>query len=187
MNASRKPALYAVAGLLLAAVAIAGVNVALPSLQARAGTIVFSVADSAPSTPNATASKIYLSIDQIMIHRENNETTSDTRDWTTIAITPTKTVELLSLKDLSDNFPQLGTAKLSAGTYNLIWLHIADATATMNGVSQTVRVPSGILKIPEIRIMISDGGVTNILIDIGYDSVHVNRELILRPVAHILS
>ena len=187
MNPTRQLTLYALTGLLLAATAIAAVNLTLPSLMAHEGTLVFSVADAAPSAPNVTVSKIYLTIDQIMIHRENNDTANDTRDWTTIAITPAKTVELLSLKNLSENFPQLATTKLPAGTYNLIFLRVATATATMNGVNQTVRVPSGMLKIPEIRIVISDGGVTNILIDIGYDSVHVNRELILRPVAHILS
>ncbi len=174
------------AGLILAAAAIVGVTFSLPSLQAHTGTLVFSVADDAPSS-NATVSKIYLTIDQIMIHRENDDTANDANDWTTIAITPAKTIELLSLRSISENFPQLATTKLPAGTYNLIWLRIDNATAIMKGVNQTVRVPSGMLKIPEIRIVISDGGVTNILIDIGYDSLHVNKELILRPVAHILS
>lgn len=188
MNETRRLAIYGLAGLLLAATAIAAVNLSLPSLQAHTGTLVFSVTDAAPSSSNA--SKIYLTIDQIMIHRENNVTANDTRDWTTIAITPSKTIELLSLKNLSEKFPQLATAKLPAGTYNLIWLHIDSAVATINGVNQTVRVPSGMLKIPEIRIMISDGGVTNVLIDIGYESIHLNgnsKDLILRPVAHILS
>ena len=190
MNEARRISIYALAGLLLAATAIAAVNLSLPSLQAHTGTLVFSVADAAPSAPNTTVSKIYLTVDQIMIHRENNDTANATGDWTTIPITPAKTIELLSLRNISENFPQLATTKLTAGTYNLISLRIANATATMSGKNQTVIVPSGMLKIPEIRIVISDGGVTNILIDIGYDSIHLNgnsRVLMLRPVAHILS
>src|SRR5712692_931787 len=187
MNETKRLTTYALAGLLLAAAAIAAVTFSLPSLQAHTGTLVFSVADAAPSSPNTTVSKIYLTIDQIMIHRENNDTANATSDWTTIAISPAKTIELLSLRNISEHFPQLATTKLPAGTYNLIFLRVTNAMATMNGVNQTVRVPSGMLKIPEIRIVISDGGVTNILIDIGYESVHVNKDLILRPVAHILS
>ncbi len=190
MNASRQLSPPVLAGLLLAAVAIIAVNFSLPALRAHTGTLVFSVADAAPSSSNATVSKIYLTIDQIMIHRENNDTSNDTRDWTAIAINPAKTIELLSLRNISENFPELATTKLPAGTYNLISLHISNATATWNGANQTVRVPSGMLKIPEIRIVISDAGVTNILIDVGYDSIHLNgnsKELILRPVAHILS
>ena len=190
MNETGRLSVYALAGLILAAAAIAAVNFSLPSLQAHTGTLVFSVADAAPSVPNTTVSKIYLTIDQIMIHRENNDTTNNSSDWTTIAITPSKTIELLSLRNISENFPQLATTKLPAGTYNLIFLRIANASATMSGMNRTVIVPSGMLKIPEIRIVISDGGVTNILIDIGYDSIHLNgntRVLMLRPVAHILS
>ncbi len=189
MNETRRLSTYALAGLILAATAIVAVNFSLPSLQAHTGTLVFDVADAAPSA-NSSVSKIYLTIDQIMIHRENNDTVNATNDWTTVAITPSKTIELLSLRNISEHFPQLATAKLPAGTYNLIFLRVTNAMATMNGVNQTVRVPSGVLKIPEIRIVISDGGVTNVLIDIGYESIHLNgnsKDLILRPVAHILS
>ncbi len=186
MNPTRQVTLYALAGLLLAASAIAAVNLTLPTLQARTGTLVVSIADTPPNPLNTTVTKLYLTIDQIMIHKESNDTANETKGWFNVYI-PTTTIELLSLRNLTEHFPQLATAKLEAGTYNLIWLRIENATAIMNGKSVTLKVPSGTLKIPLVRFTISDGGVTTILIDIGYDSVHVNKELILRPVAHILS
>ncbi len=186
MIAARSLPVYALAGVLLAATAIAAINYSLPLLQAKIGTVVLSVSDSPPSVADASISKIYLKIDEIMLHRENNQSINDGRGWVNVTISA-KTIELLSLRNLTENFPQLGTAKLPAGTYNLIWLNIDSAQATINGANETLKLPSGTLKIPLIRFTISDGGVTNILIDLGYDSIHVNKELILHPVAHILS
>lgn len=186
MNPTRQIMLYALAGLLLAATAITTVNFSLPSLEAHTGTLVLSVKDATPNVSNDSVTKLYLTIDQIMVHKETNDTANETSGWFNVPV-PSTTIELLSLRNLSENLPQLGTAKLPAGTYNLIWLHVSNASAIVDGQSWHLKVPSGILKITEVGFKVSDGGVTNILIDIGYNSVHVNKELILRPVAHILS
>jgi uncharacterized protein DUF4382 len=182
MNETRRLAIYGLAGLILAATAIVTVNFSLPSLQAHVGTLDLLVKDAPPSGSNTTVTKLYLTIDQIMVHRETN----DTGSWVNVSI-PSTTIELLSLRNLSENFPQLAAAKLPSGTYNLIWLRVTNATAIVKGAFWQLRVPSGMIKIPEIRFTVSDGGVTNILIDIGYQSVHLNHELMLSPVAHILS
>ncbi len=185
MNETRRLAIYGLAGLLLAATAIAAVNFSLPSLRAHTGTLDLLVKDAAPSASNTTVTKLYLTIDQIMVHKETNDASNET-GWFNITI-PTTTIELLSLRNLSDHFPQLGTTKLPAGTYNLIWLRVTNASAIVGGQSWHLKVPSGVLKFQDARFTVSDGGVTTILLDIGYESVHVNKELILRPVAHILS
>ncbi len=186
MNETRRLAIYGLAGLLLAATAIAAVNFSLPSLQAHTGTLDLLVKDAAPNASNTTVTKLYLTIDQIMVHKQTNDTANETTSWFNVSI-PSTTIELLSLRNLSDHFPQLGTAKLPAGTYNLIWLRVTNASAIVGGESWHLKVPSGMLKFQQARFTVSDGGVTTILLDIGYVSVHVNKDLILRPVAHILS
>ncbi len=182
MNPTARLSIYSLTGLLLAAVVIAAVNLSLPALQAHTGTLILSVSDANPNLSNPTVTKIYLTLDQIMIHRMGNDTTNATGEWTTIPITP-KTFELLSLRDLSG----LASTKIPAGTYNQIRFRVVSASGLIDGQNQTLRVPSGILKVPELNITITDGGFTNVLIDIGYQSVDVNHNLMLRPVAHILS
>lgn len=188
MNTTRRLALYALLGLLIAIGSIATINFTLPSIEAKTGTLVISVENTL--TPTGTApSKIYLTVDQIMVHRVANATANDTGEWFNYTV-PDTTVELLSLHDIGQSFPQLATAKLPVGSYNLLWLRIVSATANFGNGNETLKVPSGVLKIPQVRFTVTQNGVVDILIDLGTESVHIagdGNHLNLRPVAHLLS
>ena len=101
-----------------------------------AGVTVFSLSD-APGV--STISALNISVSGAMIH------STSTGKWYTVFSSNTpKTFDLVALRNTSQ---LLSGANLSGGMYDEIVLEVANASAVVNGNTQTVFLPSGDLRI----------------------------------------
>ncbi len=114
---------------------------------------------------------IYLTISSIMLHSKSGQ-------WITVS-NATKTVLLTS------NLSFLASSTIPAGNYTEIRLVISSATATIGGINISVKVPSGVIKIPIIAggLKVSGGSTSKLEIIIGPHLVSTgNGKYIFSPV-----
>lgn len=144
-------------------------------------------------TDQGTISSLVLSISEVKVHKastteteteqsegqETNET--DGGGW--ITVVGSKTVDLIQVKGVND---LLGETSLDAGKYTQIRLSVSSATATIDGVSHTLTIPSGTLKFVH-PFEIENNKTTSLIIDFNADNsiVKAGDKYILNPVVRI--
>jgi len=144
-------------------------------------------------TDQGNISSLVLSISEIKVHKTGaNETTTEQSEgqetnetdgggWVTVV--GSKTVDLIQVKDIKDI---LGETSLDAGKYTQIRLSISSATATIDGTSYTLTIPSGTLKFIH-PFEIENNKTTSLILDFNADSsiVKAGDKHILKPVVRI--
>lgn len=174
--------LLAAAGLVLAGAGCTGttdtnVNVTTPPPPAAQGRAVFTVTDAAADMTGV--SSIMLTVDKLEAH-------DATEGWVTVSTTP-KTYDLIKLK-ATDSAELLADAKLAAGTYDQIRLDISKVELTVNGKTQTAKLPSSSLKLVG-NLTVTAGETTTVALDFMADkSLHLTGSgtYILTPVVRLL-
>jgi len=142
-------------------------------------------------TDQGNISSLVLSISEVKIHmatanetgqtegQETNET--DTSGWITIA--GAKTIDLITVKDVKEI---LGETTLTEGKYTQVRLSVSSATATIDGVTHTLTVPSKSIKFVH-QFDIETNKTTSLIIDFDADRsiVTAGDKYILKPVVRI--
>jgi len=142
-------------------------------------------------TDQGNISSLVLSISEVKIHQavanetgqtegqETNET--DTSGWMTV--TGAKTIDLIQVKDIKEI---LGETTLSEGKYTQVRLSISSATATIDGISYDVKIPSKSIKFIH-PFEIETNKTTSLIIDFDADRslVEAGDKYILKPVVRI--
>lgn len=140
-------ALFLVAAIVLVAACVQG------SSNVGQGTLQFKVTDS-----NLNITSLVLTISKIDVHLAGSNTTpeapinqtdigseandTDNSGWITI-FSGTKTIDLVSVKNITDI---LSEGSLQSGKYTQIRLFVNSATAVINGVSTSLKIPSNTIK-----------------------------------------
>jgi hypothetical protein len=193
--ATRKMVYFAILGILLAGSMIAvfqvtpvlakdgTVSVYMSSIQfdiSRNPTITSSsqsVDAQISGRPTDTLLSLNVTIDSVTIHRnDNNSAVTSNVKFTFDVLKPFNVSTLIT------------STKVPAENVTLVTLHVASATAAVQGVSglRTVKVPSGELKIP-VQPALAVKAQTNSSIDIS-GTAHIvftgSGEIILTPVLH---
>ncbi len=182
---AKKLSIYALTGVIIAALSISAIFVSGAYLASNAdsqngnvkqqnpaafGALVVSIKD-AP----VEISKLEVTIDSIEVRDQNS-------GWTNLPFieeTESVTVDLLTLQDISQD---LSTISLPVGDYNHIRLHVKDATATFEDTSVIeLNVPSGKIDII-VHFEINEDSTTKVLIDMTADSVAISNSHNLKPV-----
>lgn len=119
---------------------------------------------------------LYVTINSIMFHNTNGE-------WVTCSNASIK----LNLASLVNTSTLVANCKLPNGTYNLVFLYVSSAQATVNGKTYSCKVPSGFIKVPlEPQPMVINGTSSyNVNVDMGaVNNVNItgNGECIVKPV-----
>lgn len=171
----RKTSLYAVAGVLIAIVIIAGVfvsGVQFPG-SVKAGTLIVLVTD-AP----VDLKELNITIDSLSIQDADG-------NWIDLQLIGGQPVyfDLLALQNVSKT---LSVTSIPAGNYTMLKMHVLTANATsINGDFIDLRVPSEHIKVllkPHLE-MKEDGSIT-VTIDLEpeWSKIMISRSLNLKPV-----
>jgi hypothetical protein len=112
-----------------------------------------------------------------------NVTGGTTAGWKTLMNT-SKTFDLIELQGVKE---LLGNISLETGKYAQIRVYLSGATVTINGVKQSLKVPSGALKLIH-PFTITDGGLTTLTLDFDAGkSVHkAGTKYMMKPVIKII-
>jgi hypothetical protein len=122
---------------------------------------------------------------------EGNETSGEetndtsTAGWVTVVQGP-KTVDLVQVKGIKD---LLGETTLKAGKYTQIRVYVDSATATIDGQTQTMKIPSGAIKFIH-PFTIEENKTTSIIIDFNADKSVVvtgNESFMFKPVVKLIT
>lgn len=132
-------------------------------------------ATGSPDRPNVLSLEV--TIDSVRVHSGISD---DETSWTEIS---SGSVTLDLMKPSGESI-LLGSANIAEQNITMVRMHVASASATVEGASGTeVKVPSGELKIP-VNAQIRGQLTTSIML--APDSVHVvnqpNGDIIVRPV-----
>jgi hypothetical protein len=173
-NGIRQVGLFGVAGVLVAALIIAGFVI---------GGNVFEVSGKSTLTIQIMDKPVELdhlnmTIDWVKIQDEGG-------NWhnLTLKVEPFY-FDLLSLQNVSET---LSETELPAGNYTMIWMHVLTANATYpDGTVADLRVPSDTIKVLlKPHISLEDDGQMTVLIDLEPEDLNataVSHSLNLRPV-----
>ena len=105
----------------------------------RTASILYTVSDSPAMAINGQAvSAVTIKVTNISIH------SATTGKWYSAPVTTNGTYNLVALSNTS---AFMSNAQLTAGTYDEIALTISNVTATVNGTTRSVFLPSGTLKV----------------------------------------
>jgi hypothetical protein len=173
-NGIRQVGLFGVAGILVAALIIAGFVI---------GGSVFEVSGKSNLTILITDKPVELdhlnmTIDWVRIQDENGT-------WYNLTLkTAPFYFDLLSLQNVSET---LSETELPAGNYTMIRMHVLTANATYpDGTVADLRVPSDTIKVLlKPHLSLEDGGQMTVLIDLqpeDLNAIAVSHSLNLRPV-----
>ena len=161
---------------------------------AATGTLQVKITDAAE---NITALNLDISrIDVHMAGTETNATTGNetsgeetndtsTAGWTTVVQGP-KTIDLIQVKGVTD---LLGETALQPGKYTQIRVYVTSATATINGQTQTLKIPSGAIKFIHPFTIVANQ-TTSLIIDFNADRSIVetgNGTFIFKPVVALVT
>lgn len=149
-------------------------QVSLASGAVPSGLTLFSISDS-PTVQDISAVNVV--VDSAAIHSQT------TGKWYTVLSAP-ETFDLVQLNGIS---AMLSGASLSSGTYDEIVLHVASVSAVIGDQTQSVKVPSGTLKIFG-TFNVSNSMTSWINIDVNLEkSLHItgNGDVILLPVLRV--
>jgi hypothetical protein len=173
-NGIRQLGLFGVAGVLVAALIIAGFVI---------GNNVFEVAGKSTLTIQIMDKPVELdhlnmTIDWVKIQDEGE-------NWYNLTLkTEPFYFDLLTLQNVSET---LSETELPAGNYTKIWMHVLTANATYpDGNVTDLTVPSDTIKVLlKPHLSLEDGGQMTVLIDLqpeDLNSIAISRSLNLRPV-----
>ena len=173
-NGKRHTGLFGVAGILVAALIIAGFAIGANIFQAQGkGILTIQVMDKPVELEH-----LNVTIDWVRIQAEDES-------WVNLTLkTQPFYFDLLALQNVSET---LSETEIPAGNYSMIQLHVLTANATYpNGTDVELTVPSDVIKVllkPHLNI--ESGGQVTVLIDLQPDdlnSIAVSHSLNLRPV-----
>ena len=113
----------------------------------------------------------------------NNVTGGGDAGWK-ILTNQSKTFDLIAIKGVS---AMLGSINLDVGKYTQIRLYLTNATVTINGVKQSLKIPSGVLKLVH-PFTIKGGDTLTLTLDFDAEkSVHqAGTQYIMRPTIKII-
>jgi len=165
--------LYAIAGILLAALMVSGVymsGVRFPSVTAQTGTLVVLLTD-AP----VNITHLNITIDSFSVHLENES-------WIDVPFVDDKDEVYFDLLELYNVTMELSVAEIAAGNYTKMRMTIKTANATFaSGDSVDLTVPPGHIDVI-IHFEIVSDDTTVVLIDMEADWVAISHNNRLRPV-----
>jgi len=173
-NGIRQVGLFGVAGVLVAAMIIAGFVIGENVFQVSGkGVLTIQIMDKPVELDH-----LNMTIDWVQIQDEDE-------NWydLTLKVEPFY-FDLLSLQDVSET---LSETEIPAGNYTKIWMHVLTANATYpDGTVADLRVPSDIIKVLlKPHLSFEDGGQITVLIDLqpeDLNAIAVSQSLNLRPV-----
>jgi len=142
-------------------------------------------------TDQGNISSLVLSISEVRVHMAGNETaeqsegqeTNETAGSGWITVAGSKTIDLIQVKGITDI---LGETSLGPGKYTQIRLSVSSATAVIDGVTYSLKVPSGSIKFVH-PFEIENNKTTSLILDFNADSsiVKAGDKYILKPVVRI--
>jgi hypothetical protein len=173
-NGIRQVGLFGVAGVLVAALIIAGFVIGnnISEVSGK-GVLTIQVMDEPVELDH-----LNMTIDWVKIQDEGE-------NWYNLTLkTEPFYFDLLSLQNVSET---LSETELPAGNYTKIWMHVLTANATYpDGTVADLRVPSDTIKVLlKPHLSLEDGGQMTVLIDLqpeDLNSIAVSQSLNLRPV-----
>lgn len=170
----RQIGLFGVAGVLVAALIIAGFVIGNNIFEVPGkGVLTIQVMDKPVELDH-----LNMTIDWVKIQDEDE-------NWYNLTLkTEPFYFDLLSLQNVSET---LSETELPAGNYTKIWMHVLTANATYpDGTVADLRVPSDVIKVLlKPHLSLEDGGQMTVLIDLqpeDLNSIAISRSLNLRPV-----
>ncbi len=173
-SGKRHTGLFGVAGVLVAALIIAGFVVGGNIFQAQGkGTLTILVMDKPVELAH-----LNVTINWVRIQDENES-------WVDLTLkTEPFYFDLLTLQNVSET---LSETEIPAGNYTMIQMHVLTANATyLDGNTTDLRVPSDVIKVllqPHLKL--ESGVQATVLIDLQPDdtnSIAISHSLNLRPV-----
>jgi hypothetical protein len=173
-NGIRHVSLFGTAGVLVAALIIAGFVIGGNIFQASAkGVLTIDVMDKPVELEH-----LNVTIDWAKIQGEDE-------NWVDLTLkTEPFYFDLLALQDVSETVSE---TEISAGNYTMIWMHVLSANATYaDGIDADLNVPSDVIKVLfKPHISLESGGQLTVLIDLqpeDQNSIAISQSLNLRPV-----
>jgi len=170
----RQIGLFGVAGVLVAALIIAGFVIGNNIFEVSGkGVLTIKVMDKPVELDH-----LNMTIDWVKIQDADE-------NWYNLTLkTEPFYFDLLSLQNVSET---LSETELPAGNYTAIWMHVLTANATYpDGTVADLRVPSDVIKVLlKPHLSLEDGGQMTVLIDLqpeDLNSIAISRSLNLRPV-----
>lgn len=173
-NGIRQKGLFGVAGVLVAALIIAGFVIGDNIFQVSGkGVLTIQIMDKPVELDH-----LNMTIDWVKIQDENG-------NWYNLTLKSEPFYfDLLSLQNVSET---LSETEIPAGNYTKIWMHVLTANATYpDGSVADLRVPSDIIKVLlKPHLSLENSGEMTVLIDLqpeDLNSIAVSQSLNLRPV-----
>ena len=173
-NGIRQIGIFGVAGVLVAALIIAGFVIGENVFQVSGkGVLTIQIMDKPVELDH-----LNMTIDWVKIQDEDE-------NWYNLTLKSEPFYfDLLSLQNVSET---LSETELPAGNYTKIWLHVLTANATYpDGSVADLRVPSDTVKVLlKPHLSLDDGGQVTVLIDLqpeDLNSIAISQSLNLRPV-----
>ena len=159
-----------------AAIFIPGAGIFNPSSQ---GTLGIQLTDPPTVPPGVT--EVYISYSEMAVHVADAGNNSG---WYKIA--PAGEINLMSVINTSIT---LGSAKVTAGTFNAVGFNITSATVTVNGVNESAFISSNKLIVPLVGgLKVGSGASEGVLIDLSPTVIAVENgsqtAYVLIPSAH---
>ncbi len=173
-NGIRQISIFGVAGVLVAALIIAGFVIGENVFQVSGkGVLTIQIMDKPVELDH-----LNMTIDWVKIQDEDE-------NWYNLTLKSEPFYfDLLSLQNVSET---LSETELPAGNFTMIWMHVLTANATYpDGSVADLRVPSDTVKVLlKPHLSLDDGGQVTVLIDLqpeDLNSIAISQSLNLRPV-----
>lgn len=173
-NGIRQVGLFGVAGVLVAALIIAGFVIGGNIFQVSGkGVLTIQIMDEPVALDH-----LNMTIDWVKIQGQDE-------NWHDLTLKSEPFYfDLLALQNVSET---LSETEIPAGNYTKIWMHVLTANATYpDGTNATLTVPSDVIKVLlKPHLSLEDGGQVTVLIDLqpeDLNSIAISRSLNLRPV-----
>jgi hypothetical protein len=173
-NGTRQTGLFGVAGVLVAALIIAGFVIGGNFFQASGkGVLTIQIMDKPVALDH-----LNMTIDWVKIQDEGG-------NWLNLTLKSEPFYfDLLTLQDVSET---LSETEIPAGNYTMIWMHVLTANATYpDGSVANLTVPSDTIKVLlKPHLSLDDAGQVTVLIDLqpeDLNSIAISQSLNLRPV-----
>ena len=173
-NGIRQTGLFGVAGVLVAALIIAGFVIGGNFFQVSGkGVMTIQIMDKPVELDH-----LNMTIDWVKIQDENE-------NWLNLTLKSEPFYfDLLALQNVSET---LSETEIPAANYTMIWMHVLTANATYpDGSVADLRVPSDTIKVLlKPHLSLDDGGQVTVIIDLqpeDLNSIAISQSLNLRPV-----
>jgi len=173
-NGIRQVGLFGFAGVLMAALIIAGFVIGSTMFQGSSkGILTIQVMDKPVALKH-----LNMTIDWVKIQDQDE-------NWHNLTLkTEPFYFDLLALQNVSET---LSETEIPAGNYTKIWMHVLTANATYpDGTDVPLTVPSDVIKVLlKPHLSLEGGGQVTVLIDLqpeDLNSIAISQSLNLRPV-----